>query len=271
MAIDSNANPANPETTTVSAIENEFPTYRAISPAAVVSLVFGLLSIFCFTHWFFLLFAAAAIALGVHADRKIQRLPDILTGRGLAQAGIGLGLVFGLASITTAAVQDFALRSSARRFGQVYRGSLKQRSIEPALWYYQPPSYRKDKSPEEVAQAMRKSESKMFEMEIAELRALNTRLTGIPAGSIEFSGVESYGSEGINAFATILYDVKGPADKDHAAKESALVVARGEPKGRGRYDWTVERVKYPYRPDSYQPEPKPVDDGHGHGGGGHAH
>ena len=74
-------------------IENEIPAYRAISPLAVLSLVLGLLSLLCFTDPSFLVVAALAVTAGLLADRKIQRMPDVLTGRRLAQAGVALGLL----------------------------------------------------------------------------------------------------------------------------------------------------------------------------------
>ena len=85
-------------------IENEIPTYRAISARAIFSVAFGVLSGCGFAHWFFYTFAVLAIVFGIWAHLKIKQLPDILTGKGLANFGIGLGLVFGLASGTVSTV-----------------------------------------------------------------------------------------------------------------------------------------------------------------------
>ena len=79
-----------------SVIENELPAYRAISRLAVFSLIFGFLALFSFAHWFFYLFAVLAIVAGIAANVTIKRYPDMLTGRGLASAGIAMGLIFGL-------------------------------------------------------------------------------------------------------------------------------------------------------------------------------
>ena len=68
-------------------IENELPTYRAISKTAVFSLLFGILALFSFTHWFFYVFAILAIVTGIAANVSIKRYSDIITGSGLAQAG----------------------------------------------------------------------------------------------------------------------------------------------------------------------------------------
>ena len=72
-------------------IENEIPTYRAISGRAVFCLVCGVLSVFSFAHPVFYAFSILAVGLGIWAHRTIRRLPDMLTGQGLASTGIGLG------------------------------------------------------------------------------------------------------------------------------------------------------------------------------------
>ena len=54
VAIDPNVTRINPESNPASAIENEIPAYRAISPLAITSLILGALSILSFAHWFFL-------------------------------------------------------------------------------------------------------------------------------------------------------------------------------------------------------------------------
>ena len=75
-----------------SVIENELPAYRAISVRAVFSLVCGAIAIFTFAHPFFYLAAILAVVLGIVAHRAIRQHPDMLTGHGIANAGIALGL-----------------------------------------------------------------------------------------------------------------------------------------------------------------------------------
>src|SRR5262249_3478299 len=145
------------EKSPVSAIENQIPTYRAISPEAVVSLICGVLAILSFAHWSFLICAVAAIVLGVRADRKIVRLSDVLTGRGLAQAGIALGLAFGLSAITLTVVQDWILARAASKFGRLYETVLAKGTLEDNLWYGQPPQARTGKTPEQIAKELRGS------------------------------------------------------------------------------------------------------------------
>jgi hypothetical protein len=251
-----------------SAIENEIPTYRAISPEAVLSLICGVLSLFSFAHWLFLSFAAVAIVLGVLADRKIVRLADVLTGRGIAQAGITLGLVFGLASITTATVQDWILVREAQKFARTYHDVLEKGTLEQALWYGQAPPVRSGKTPEEIADELRKSMRMggMLEMENATLAKLRSRVHDDKA-DVHFSKIEVRGKEGLNVFAGALYELHPSAGKPIPDSERfALVLIKGMVQNR-RYDWWVERIVYPYTPASYKPVDKPADDGHGHSHG----
>ncbi len=66
--------------------------YRALSPAAVVSLVLGILSFLTMFWWPLAIIPIAAMALGWHAHRRIQAAPEEWTGLKLAQWGIGLAL-----------------------------------------------------------------------------------------------------------------------------------------------------------------------------------
>src|SRR4051812_13815429 len=123
---------------------------------AVVALICGIVALLSFAHPVFLLSAAAAILLGLLADRKIRRLSDVLTGRELAQSGIALGLVFGLASITTTAVQDWILSREAAKFARLYEKVLGTGTLEQAMWFTQAPRIRAGKSPQDLYAEMKK-------------------------------------------------------------------------------------------------------------------
>ena len=71
--------------------------YRALSPAAVASLVAGGLSISALLAWPLAIVPAVGILLGVVARWKISRHPDELTGSRLATTGIVLSAVFWVA------------------------------------------------------------------------------------------------------------------------------------------------------------------------------
>ena len=108
-------------------IENELPTYRAISNLAIFSLVCGALAIFSFAHPFFYLAAILAVVLGMLAHRAIRQYPDMLTGHGIANAGIALGLIFGLGCGTYTTVQTFV----RTRMAETVRASSTRRFSSP--------------------------------------------------------------------------------------------------------------------------------------------
>ena len=265
MAIDPNVTRTNPESRPASAIENEIPAYRAISPLAITSLILGALSILSFAHWFFLSFAVAAVVLGFLADRKIGRFSDVLTGRGFAQAGIGLGLIFGLASVTTSAVQGYLRTSAATRFATAYAQVLQDKSLEDALWYQAPPDERKKKTSDQIAKEMKEGmpDPGAFEMQTASLRQLKTRLEKDKDTKLRFSKIESHGVDGLTTFAAALLELTEPDAKHAHGDEFAMVVMKAD-NTKGRYEWRVDEIQYPYKPATYVPAAKPVDDGHGH-------
>ncbi|HEU5119041.1 MAG TPA: DUF4190 domain-containing protein, partial [Isosphaeraceae bacterium] len=105
MAIEPHAPPGPEKTGVGSPIENEIPTYRAINPLAVVSLLMALLSLLSFADEKFLIASILGVISGFLALRQIKNQPDTWTGPGLAKVGIALSLAFGIASFTTARVQ----------------------------------------------------------------------------------------------------------------------------------------------------------------------
>ena len=128
-----------------SVIENELPTYRAISNFAIFSLVCGtwrsLPGRIHFSTWRRYWRSCWASC----AHRTISRFPDMLTGHGLASAGIALGLIFGLGSGTFSTVQYFRQNPS----GCNIRESTTRRSVQSAglgdvLLPYGHPDGRKD-------------------------------------------------------------------------------------------------------------------------------
>jgi Domain of unknown function (DUF4190) len=261
---------------TSSAIENELPTYRAISNRAVASVICGVLASFSFAHLGFLVFAVLAVVLGLSANVAIKRAPDILTGRRLANAGIALGLIFGLTVSTYTALQSLILTSEATRFAKFYGKVLKERSYGEVLLYRQPPQSRENKTgadAEKELASMRARERGMVDMRMAPLTNLHKALAPKDA-ELHFVKIESQGvDEGhvgqVSYFATALFEVEGPTAKTKSGgNQYTLVLLKGQTKGR-HYEWWVEDVVYPYAPRSFKVAPKPIDDGHGHAHGAH--
>ena len=130
MATDQKASTLNIDSESPdSPIENELPTYRAISARAIFSLVFGAVAIFCFAHPLFYVAAIIAVVLGIVAQRAIRQHPDMLTGRGLANAGVALGLIFGLGCGTYTAVQSYVQTHMAEAFAHRYEEVLNSTSL----------------------------------------------------------------------------------------------------------------------------------------------
>jgi hypothetical protein len=67
--------------------------YRSLNPLAVLSGVFGLLSILTVFTWFFGVIPVTGIVLGFLALRQIDRAPEETAGRAMARAGMGLCVV----------------------------------------------------------------------------------------------------------------------------------------------------------------------------------
>lgn len=256
-----------------SPIENELPTYRAISNRAVFSVICGVLASFSFADLTFLIFAALAVILGILANRAIQRTPDVLTGGRLANAGIAMGLIFGLTVITYTGIQNFMLKRGATRFAMEYARILKEGSLGDVLLYGEPPERRKEQTgaeKEKELEGMKAKERMMAEQKLGPMMKLRKALAAKDA-RIHLLDIENYGldqsiTSGIYYFAAVLYEVEGAATKDgkgSAETQYALALFKGHVKGR-HYEWWVEDTRFPYVPKSYKVETKPVDDGHGH-------
>jgi len=265
VALDQNQTPSANPWAPSSAIENELPAYRAISPHAVVSMVCGLLVILTFTTWFFLLFSAAAIGLGLLAERKIRRDPEIWTGRAMAQAGMAMGLVFRLSAVTNDLVQVYLRTQAASRFAKQYASVLKGGTVENALYYSMTPPMREAKSPAELYKDLKQNaDPRGLESHYTTLEKIKRRIDSAPGEDIHFVKLESHGVDGLTLYATALYELHGPGSKEFPEKEQhAMVVLKGVTHGK-KTEWWIEDAKFPYEPASYVHQQKPPDDGHGH-------
>src|SRR4051812_36579404 len=161
---------------------------------AVVALICGIIALLSFAHPVFLLSAGAAILLGILADRKIRRLSDVLTGRQIAQAGIALGLIFGLSAITTTSVQAWILRREATKFARTFENVINTGTFDDAVWYSQNPRARAGKTPADLVAEMKKSIGGPLavDMEQAALKKLKTEMAETGA-KVEFVKIEQQG------------------------------------------------------------------------------
>jgi hypothetical protein len=103
----------------------EASEYRAFSPAAVGSLICGLLSPVSLVGPLLLIFPVLGVGLAVVALRSIANSQGELVGRRVALAGLALSIVFGTAgpvqSATTAMRLTAAARPIADRFFEFLR------------------------------------------------------------------------------------------------------------------------------------------------------
>jgi hypothetical protein len=265
VSIDPKTNAPNP---LASAIENEIPTYRAVSPGAVVAVVLGVLSVLSFASWWFLAVAVLAMLVGWLSDRKIQRFPDHWTGRGLAQAGFGLGLIFGLTSVALATVQHTIRSTEAKRFSRQFEQVLAKNNVDEWIWYKQPPRYRAAKTVDQMLEEKKKSNVPpgMNDMAEAPYHTLKDKLASQGA-EVHFRGLEFQEPQELNVVAGAMFEVHDPnAAKPEDRESFALAVLRGIPNDvTGKLEWMVEDIKYPYNPKSYVVPQKPVgEEEHGH-------
>ncbi len=266
MATEHDVSTTEPRHPSASPIENEIAAYRAISPQAIFSLVFGVLTILSVADLNFLWCGVIAVVLGILADRKIQRHPEMLTGRGFAQAGVFIGLVFGLGTLTVTQVNGYIRTASAANFAKKYYvPALKNEPIDVAIWYKQPPQVRKEKSPADVMKQLKSAakDPQMILMETMTYERIKARLAAAEGENVEFDRIESTTEDGLDTMAGARIKFTGPGSKAFPDKtEFALVVLRGN----AEKGWYVFDLKYPYVPKSYTPAPvkKGAEDGHGH-------
>jgi hypothetical protein len=274
VATDQKTAPTDDVAKGVPAIDNEIITYRAISGMAVVSVVCGILASFSFASLYFLAFSVAAIGAGFLALRSIKRFPDMFTGRGLANAGITLGLVLGLAAYTYEFVTNYVRTSDAGRFAKHYAEVMKTGSLGDILLLDMNPAMRKGKSAKdaesdlEAAQAKPKEKMSM-DQRITPIRTLRKRLAASPNENFHFVDIEGHGIEethgaAIQYYAFALFEAEGPGSKEFPeTKQYALAILKGQPAGRST-EWWVDDIKFPYVPQTYALPTQAADDGHGH-------
>jgi hypothetical protein len=261
-----------------SPIENELPTYRAISARAVCSVIFGVLASFSFASLNFLVFAALAVIFGILANRAIRRTPDVLTGTRLANAGIALGLIFSLTVITYTAIQGIIIHREAKRFGLDYARIIKEGSLGEALLLREPSDRHGDATAadkEKELEQMKSRDKMMLEMKLGPLMDLRKAVASKDAQmkfvDVEATGVDDSVPGGVFYFAAVLYELENVVPTKKWGDQThlyALAFLKGRAKGR-KYDWWVDDVRFPYTPKTFQMTAKPVDDGHGHGPEGH--
>jgi hypothetical protein len=266
VAIDQTPSPSSSDPMPSAAIENEFPTYRAISSLAVFSLILGLLSVFAFANLWFLLLTAGSVLCGWLAIRKIRRLPEILTGSSIASVGIGVGLLFGGSALTHQVVEDVMTTMDAKSFANHLIEVIKKEPADVILWYQENPEYRKKNTPEKVAESVKTSKNPTqvdpYGAKVKPILMIQERLKS-PGQDLHYSKVESKLIIGLTIYANVLLEMDGPVTKEYPNHDYALIQMIKNP-GAGKFDWVIKDFTYPYTPSSTVVEIPHEDDGHGH-------
>lgn len=262
MAIDPQAPPGPVVAGRPPAIENEIPAYRAISARAIVSLLLGIGSLLTFASWAFAALGLGAVVLGFLADRAIRRHPDMLTGRGLARAGITLGMVFSLSALTFDGVRHLQVRRSAEQFARRYARVLRSRRIEDAFWLALPPTFRKGTTPRTRLVELESDKAPGARDRLAPLRGVLAAVER-SGRAPEFVCLEEAGFERLTPYAFAVLAVHTPAGPGTPPEQYALLELKSDSSGPA-FNWFVSEVQFPYTLRSHELAPPPIDDGHGH-------
>jgi hypothetical protein len=270
-------------------LENELSGYKALSGAAIFSAAMGLLSLLMFVDSNFFFIPLLAVFFGFKALRKIKMYPNTFTGLKLAQAGIGLAVVFTLVSFCIGIAYQFILNKDVRSYGESLAEVLKTRRAEDILFLRLPESQREDMTPDKfVAQRLESGpEGKMaLDTELKPIQALVAERDASGANLV-FDQIEMAGYDKLTPFAYLRYSISGGAPHEHKEgdghdhKEGEAhddhghaAGAPGEPlyamvqikaeKANGKTSWYISEFVYPYKKGSAKPKAEAVDDGHGH-------
>lgn len=263
-----------------SPIENEVADYRAIHPMAVFALMAAVAGALSFVHWMFLLPACAAILLGIYALKKIKELPDIYSGTSLAQAGVALGMIFALSSITVATVWSVRTKQEAQKFAEHYcevlNAGIEANQIKDSLWYRLAPETRKTTGVEEFFEQFQKqaeTDRSVFESMAGPVLQIQTDARRSKRRMV-VQEVESSGFNQDEAFALVRLALV-PISEDHGHSHAdgqpheedktilALLILNGKVVS-GEYLWMVKEITPNYQKNTKIITPE-IDHGHDHG------
>lgn len=273
------ANSSADSSFTTSGLENELSGYKAISGSAIFSAIMGGLSALMFVDWAFIFVPALAIFFGATALRKINRYADIYTGQKIAQAGIGLAVIFTLVAVSTGFAYQIKLNNEVTAYSRNLEQVLQTGSANELLFLKIPISQRGDLTPDKAAAERITTAPESKVQHENEMKPLNTIVAARsqPGAKVSFVDVEAAGYDKLTPYAFALYAVTAPAaahehkegdDHDHHEESNSdpqyvMVEIKGE-KVDGKFSWYVSKIEYPYKRGTAQLKAAPVDDGHGH-------
>jgi hypothetical protein len=245
-----------------SSVENELPTYRAVSVWAIVSLLLGVASIFSFAHNSFLAAAVGAIITGAIALRMVQKYPDLVTGKGLANVGIGLGLAFGLSSFTIGFTQSLLLKKEVEKFAAEYAEVVETGSFAKMMFMQLPSDQRAETTPEKFMADLQQNTNGEFEGDprTQSVKDVLAYLSGPEAGHAHVARVEQVASSGLTPLGFFVVNLETSDPKKEKSSQFLGVQVRSDKVGSKR-GWHVDSLIFPY---SLGANENIVESAHGH-------
>lgn len=202
-------------------LENELSGYKAINGAAIFSAIMGVVSLLMFVDTNFFFVPLLAIVFGILALRRIKRFPDVYTGLKMAQAGIGLAVIFSLVAFSIGFAYQFTLNSDAKSYANSLAEVIKTRRPEELLFLKVPESQRGDLTPDKlVAQRLEGGvEGKMsVETDLKPLKQIVADREA-PGATVAFDQIELAGYDKLTPFAFLRYSISGGTAAPHEHKE----------------------------------------------------
>jgi hypothetical protein len=121
------------ETLPTDAVDDTDPTYRRLSPLAVLSAVAGLASATALVAPLLRIVPVAGVVLAIMALRGIAQRSESLTGRGLALVGLALSLIFGVGAIVKDSVEQRLHRAAAAEVAEKFLTLLAEDKLAEAF------------------------------------------------------------------------------------------------------------------------------------------
>lgn len=235
---------------TVSSLdETAVTTYRSISLAAVLALVFGCASALALIHPFLWVIPAVAVVIAIVALRGIAREGANLTGRGLALTGMVLALFFGTWAPTRIITRQAHLYRQARPYADQWLELMRAGKILEAHQLMQLAGERqKPGASLEVFYKNNADARKQLEHSF-ELKPALTIRSQAGNATYQYLGGDGVSTDdgGHSEFISLRYLMR--YEEHGLTKETPvrIVLQRGDSEQPGVYYWSIRAIVDPNR------------------------
>ncbi len=117
----------------IDAVDDTDPTYRRLSPLAVLSAVAGLASATALVAPLLRIVPVAGVVLALMALCSITQRSESLTGRGLALFGLALSILFGVGAVVKDSVEQRLHRAAAGEVAEKFLTLLAEDKLAEAF------------------------------------------------------------------------------------------------------------------------------------------